>query len=186
MFQLIRGGVLPALQQPAIQTVLKILGKEGFVPQPVCRELTAAYRFFRTTEHRLQEMNDQQTHALPSDQLLRLQLARSMEFDTWDDYRQVLDGHRNRVRSHFDGLLEPEAQPSSDGDRSREAPVLTDAWSSSVTTAERRRLLESAGFQERRCRHPSGSLQVRTGHPILEQRGKTPSGPADPEGIGRG
>jgi glutamate-ammonia-ligase adenylyltransferase len=146
MFQLIRGGVLPALQEPAIQTVLKILGREGFVPQPVCRELTAAYRFFRTTEHRLQEMNDQQTHALPSDQLLRLQLARSMEFDAWDDYRQVLDGHRNRVRSHFDGLLEPEAQPSSDGDRSREAPVLTDAWSSSVTTAERRRLLESAGF----------------------------------------
>jgi glutamate-ammonia-ligase adenylyltransferase len=43
MFQLIRGGVLPALQQPAIQTVLKTLGKEGlyrnrFVgssPQPI-------------------------------------------------------------------------------------------------------------------------------------------------------
>ena len=148
MFQLIRGGVLPALQQPAIQTVLDILGKEGFVPQPVCRELSTAYRFFRNTEHRLQEANDQQTHDLPSDPLNRLQLARSMGFDTWDHYRQVLDGHRNRVRSHFDGLLEPEAEATSDGGGSREAPDLVDVWSFSLTTDERRRLLETAGFQD--------------------------------------
>ena len=148
MFQLIRGGILPALQQPAIQTVLNTLGKEGFVPQPVCHELTTAYRFFRKTEHRLQETNDQQTHALPSDPLARLQLARSMGFDAWDDYRQVLDGHRNRVRSHFDSLLEPEAGSTSDGGVSREAPGLGDAWSSSVTTVERRKFLETAGFHD--------------------------------------
>ncbi len=148
MFQLIRGGVLPELQQPAIQTVLDILGKKGFVPQSVCRELIEAYRFFRRTEHRIQETNDRQTHALPSDHLDRFRLARSMGFDTWDDYRQVLDGHRNRVRSHFEGLLEPEAAAPSDGGGSREAPGLTDAWSSSVTTAERRRLLETVGFHK--------------------------------------
>jgi glutamate-ammonia-ligase adenylyltransferase len=148
MFQLIRGGVLPALQQPAIQTVLEILGKEGFVPQAVCRELTAAYRFFRNTEHRLQEVNDQQTHALPSETLARLQLARSMGFDTWDAYRKVLEDHRNRVRSHFDGLLEPEAQAASNGADRREAPDLADVWSFAITAEERRRLFEKAGFQE--------------------------------------
>ncbi len=148
MFQLIRGGVLPTLQQPAIQTILDILGKEGFVPQPVCRELTDAYRFLRKTEHRLQEANDQQTHALPSDPLACLQLARSMEFDTWDDYRTVLDGHRERVRSHFDGLLEPEVKTTADGSGSPEAEDLADAWSFSMTTAERQRLLERTGFQD--------------------------------------
>ncbi len=148
MFQLIRGGVLPALQQPAIQTVLDTLGKEGFVPQPVCRELAAAYRFLRKTEHRLQEANDQQTHALPSDLLARLQLARSMGFDSWDDYRQVLEGHRNRVRSHFDGLLEPEAEAKSDGGGRREVSSLADVWSFSAATGERQRLLETVGFQD--------------------------------------
>lgn len=148
MFQLIRGGVLPALQQPAIQTVLYVLGKEGFVPQPVCRELIAAYRFFRKTEHRLQEANDRQTHGLPSDPVARLQLARSMGFDTWDEYRQVLDGHRNRVRSHFDGLLEPETGDGPDGGGSRAAPDLADAWIFSVAADERRQILESAGFQD--------------------------------------
>ena len=148
MFQLIRGGVLPALQQPAIQTILETLGKEGFVPQPVCRELTDAYRFLRKTEHRLQEANDQQTHALPSDPIACLQLARSMGFDAWNDYRTVLDGHRERVRSHFDGLLEPEAKAAADGSNNPEAEDLADAWSFSMTTAERQRLLERTGFQD--------------------------------------
>ena len=104
MFQLIRGGVLPALQQPGIQTVLNTLRREGFVPSSVCQELTDAYRFLRRTEHRLQQENDQQTHALPSNPLARLRLARSMGFDDWDDFLRILDGHRGRVRSHFDGL----------------------------------------------------------------------------------
>jgi glutamate-ammonia-ligase adenylyltransferase len=146
MFQLIRGGVVPALQQPAIQTVLDTLGQEGFVPQAVCRELAAAYRFFRKAEHRLQEVNDQQTHALPSEPLARLQLARSMGFDTWDDFRRVLDGHRNRVQSHFAGLLAPEAGARSDG--SHEVSGLADAWAFSVTAGERQGLLKAVGFQD--------------------------------------
>lgn len=148
MFQLIRGGVLPALQQPAIQTVLDTLGKEGFVPLPVCRELTHAYRFFRKTEHRLQETHDQQTHALPPDPLARLRLARSMGFDTWNSYLRVLDGHRERVRSHFDGLLEPEVKATPDGGTSQAATDMADAWSFSMTPGERRRLLETAGFKD--------------------------------------
>ena len=149
MFQLIRGGVLPALQQPGIQTVLDTLGREGFVPFTVCQELTDAYRFLRRTEHRLQQENDQQTHALPSDPLARLRLARSMGFDAWDAFRSVLDDHRDRVRSHFDGLLETSA-PTLDGsgDKSAGATDLVDAWSLSITTGERGRLLVKAGFQD--------------------------------------
>lgn len=148
MFQLIRGGVLPVLQQPAIQTVLDTLAKEGFVPQTICRELTHAYRFFRNTEHRLQEVNDQQTHALPSDPFARQQLARSMGFSSWDGYRQVLDDHRNRVRAHFDGLLETDADARSETAGHQETPGLADAWSFSMTTDDHRQLLETAGFQD--------------------------------------
>ena len=149
MFQLIRGGVLPALQQPGIQSVLDTLHREGFVPSAVCRELSDAYRFLRMTEHRLQEANDQQTHALPTEPLARLRLARSLGFENWDDFMGVLDGHRGRVRHHFDGLLETSSPIKSEtGNERAGATGLVDAWSLSVTTEERGRLLATAGFQD--------------------------------------
>ena len=149
MFQLLRGGVLPALQQPGIQTVLDTLYREGFVPSAVCRELSGAYRFLRTTEHRLQEENDQQTHTLPTAPLSRLRLARCMGFENWNDFIDVLDGHRDRVRRHFDGLLETNTPTK--GETKNEnagATGLVDAWSLSVTTEERGRLLTTAGFRD--------------------------------------
>lgn len=146
MFQLIRGGVLPALQEPGIQSVLATLGREGFVPPAVCRELTAAYRFLRNTEHRLQEFDDRQTHALPSDPVARLRLARAMGYDSWESFRDALEGHRRSVRIHFDGLLEVDS--GSAGSGSREASGLAEAWSVAESTDERRRLLEAAGFPD--------------------------------------
>jgi len=146
MFQLIRGGVLPTLQKPAIQSVLETLGREGFVPPAVCRELTAAYRFLRAVEHRLQEFNDRQTHALPSDPGARLRLARSMGCDSWESFKEILDGHRRKVRIHFDGLLE--ADSGSAGSDGRETSGLVEAWSVAESTDERRRLLDAAGFPD--------------------------------------
>lgn len=148
MFQLIRGGVLPVLQQPAIQTVLETLGSEGFVPRAVCRELTAAYRFLRRTEHRLQEVDDRQTHTLPTNDLGQLQLARSMGFASWEAYRQTLDDHCNRVRSHFDSLLASDDDPPSHDGQAAETSGLSEAWSHSISAEERRQLLTFAGFRD--------------------------------------
>jgi glutamate-ammonia-ligase adenylyltransferase len=148
MFQLIRGGVLPVLQQPAIQVVLDTLHQEGFVPPAVCRELIAAYRFLRNTEHRLQEVADRQTHALPSDALAQLQLARAMGFDTWADYRQALDVHRDRVRNHFDGLLATEEGNASSAANPQRPADLSEAWSHGVSIAERGQMLDAAGFRD--------------------------------------
>jgi glutamate-ammonia-ligase adenylyltransferase len=148
MFQLIRGGVLAALQQPAILDVLETLSREGLVPPAVCRELAEAYRFLRTSEHRLQEADDRQTHALPTDALARLQLARSMGFEQWEDYRQALDGHRRRVRAHFERLLEADAGNGSDEQGDSELADMSEIWSSSIANGDRRRLLEAAGFKD--------------------------------------
>lgn len=149
MFQLIRGGVLPALQQPGIQAVLGTLDQEGFIPPAVCRELIEAYRFLRKTEHRLQEENDQQTHALPTDPVARLRLSRSMGVDNWDAFSADLDDHRQRVRRHFAGLLEtktPTENESRDG--KTDTTGLEDAWLLSVSTEQRGRLLTTAGFSD--------------------------------------
>ena len=149
MFQLIRGGVLPALQQPGIQAVLETLNQEGLIPPDVCRELIEAYRFLRKTEHRLQEENDQQTHALPTDPLARLRLSRSMGVDNWDTFSADLDAHRQRVRRHFAGLLETKSPTGNENkDGKTDTTGLEDAWLLSVTTEQRGRLLATAGFPD--------------------------------------
>ncbi len=106
IFQLIRGGVTPALQETGILKVLKALADEHNIPPEVCRELTNAYVFLRNTENRLQEYSDQQTHQLPPDDSGRLRLAASMGFDDAASFNSSLNKHRDNVHGHFQMLLE--------------------------------------------------------------------------------
>jgi len=105
VFQLIRGGVVPALQERRIEKVLRILARESYFPQNVCDELLQAYEFLRKTEHRLQEFSDQQTHKLPSDLLDRERLAVSMGFDSYKIFGEHLEKHTKNVHLHFMALL---------------------------------------------------------------------------------
>ncbi len=106
MFQLIRGGVTPDLQQRSIQKVLKILVRDNHIPSEVGEELTAAYVFLRNTEHRLQEFADQQTHDLPLNESDQARLAASMGFADAGEFFSQLDRHRSNVHRHFQILLE--------------------------------------------------------------------------------
>jgi glutamate-ammonia-ligase adenylyltransferase len=107
IFQLIRGGVTPELQRPGIQSVLKVLADRDFVPEPVYRELSAAYSFLRRTENRLQEADDRQTHDLPQRPLEQARLGAAMGFENYQLFIDTLQDHRDRVHRHFEMLLEP-------------------------------------------------------------------------------
>ena len=106
IFQLIRGGVNPALQNTSILAVLTTLAAERHVPQDVCDELTRAYVFLRYTENRLQSFSDQQTHNLPANDRDRLRLAISMGYPDTDSFNTALKNHREIVHHHFQMLLE--------------------------------------------------------------------------------
>jgi len=106
IFQLIRGGVNPALQNTNILQVLKTLADERHVPQEVCDELINAYVFLRNTENRLQAFSDQQTHKLPADDHDQLRLAASMGFPDTESFNSALKNHREIVHGHFQMLLE--------------------------------------------------------------------------------
>ncbi|MDY6791082.1 MAG: bifunctional [glutamate--ammonia ligase]-adenylyl-L-tyrosine phosphorylase/[glutamate--ammonia-ligase] adenylyltransferase [Thermodesulfobacteriota bacterium] len=106
IFQLLRGGVLPVLQERPIQKVLRILYRENYFPQNVCDELLQAYEFLRKTEHRLQEFYDQQTHQLPSEPVDQERLAASMGFASYPIFGEHLERHRKNVHTHFMALLE--------------------------------------------------------------------------------
>lgn len=63
--QLIHGGRNPELRIGATRDALTSLGHAGIIPHDDAGKLDDAYVLFRTIEHRLQMVDDLQTHALP-------------------------------------------------------------------------------------------------------------------------
>ncbi|HWJ69981.1 MAG TPA: bifunctional [glutamine synthetase] adenylyltransferase/[glutamine synthetase]-adenylyl-L-tyrosine phosphorylase [Sphingobium sp.] len=65
--QLIHGGRNPDLRAPATRDALRALGEAGLIAPETVAQLDAAYVMLRTIEHRLQMVDDRQTHSLPAD-----------------------------------------------------------------------------------------------------------------------
>lgn len=63
--QLIHGGRDPVLRAPATLDALAALAQAGWVDDEAATTLATAYRRLRTVEHRLQMVDDRQTHSLP-------------------------------------------------------------------------------------------------------------------------
>ena len=111
--QMIRGGRDVRLRSlPTIPT-LNTMAALGLLPGEVVTELSAAYDFLRRVEHRLQYAEDQQTHMLPRDDATRRRLAQSMHTPDWAAFETRLNGHRDKVKRHFEAILgdSPAAQP---------------------------------------------------------------------------
>ncbi|PZN98647.1 MAG: glutamine-synthetase adenylyltransferase [Alphaproteobacteria bacterium] len=73
--QLILGGRDPGLRKNRTVEALAALATAGHMPGNVAEELTAAYVRLRGLEHRVQMLDDEQTHILPSDPGRRLAVA---------------------------------------------------------------------------------------------------------------
>ena len=106
IFQLIRGGVVPELQQRSIRNVLATLAENGYIPRKTFSELDDAYVFLRRTENRLQARGDRQTHQLPPGNAALTRLAVSMGYSDPGGFADALAGHRRKVHRHFQMLLE--------------------------------------------------------------------------------
>ena len=70
LFQLIHGGRDPSLRAPATRDALAALSAAGLVPAAEARTVADAYTLLRTIEHRVQMLEDRQTHALPEGEAL--------------------------------------------------------------------------------------------------------------------
>jgi len=110
VFQLIRGGRDPALQIRPTLSVLKLLVERRLIPPETESELREAYIFLRRLEHRLQYIEDKQTHMLPESAADQASTARSMGFADWPGMLAELDAHRGKVSRHFEQIFsDPEA-----------------------------------------------------------------------------
>ncbi len=103
--QLIRGGSEPGLQTPSLLAVLPRLQGAKLLSNGAVTELLDAYEFLRRSENRLQMVADQQTHALPADQLGRERLASAMGAVDWSDFIKQLDAKRRVVIAHFNDVV---------------------------------------------------------------------------------
>ena len=142
MFQLIRGGREPRLRVRGIVAVLQTCADLGLMPRAEVDGLIEAYRFLRITEHRLQQMRDEQTQALPLLPDERARLAFGLGFPDWTAFLAALEHHRARVRHSFAELLAPaSASPPT-------APSLDILWRDALDAERSRELLASAGFDD--------------------------------------
>ena len=146
-FQLIRGGVVPALQERRLLQVLEVLVQNGYITAEVRERLRTAYIFLRRVEHRLQAFADQQTHRLPAEALERERLARSMDFDDTRAFEAALEGHRDWVHRQFATLLADEDEPAAaDDERGVGLDVFNGIWQQALDADQADALLRQAGF----------------------------------------
>lgn len=103
--QLLLGGRDPRLRSPHTLDALRALTAAGHVSTRTREALTEAHEFLRRLEHRLQIVDDQQTHTLPADIEARARLARSLGFGSAAELDAELQRQMSVVAAHFDDLL---------------------------------------------------------------------------------
>ncbi|MFM9971431.1 MAG: bifunctional [glutamate--ammonia ligase]-adenylyl-L-tyrosine phosphorylase/[glutamate--ammonia-ligase] adenylyltransferase, partial [Burkholderiales bacterium] len=100
-FQLIRGGRDAALRERPTLTVMHTLAQMRLLDPSVAGKLAEAYDFLRRLEHRLQYLDDAQTHSLPHDTADQVLIAKAMGFRGWKSFVSTLERHRKFVTTQF-------------------------------------------------------------------------------------
>jgi glutamate-ammonia-ligase adenylyltransferase len=111
--QLIAGGRDASLRPRATLDGLDALCARGLVARQATAELKDAYRFLRTLEHRLQMIEDQQTHSIPKSAEGIAHIACFSGFANSDAFGVALTGKLETVQGHYARLFERSA-PLSD------------------------------------------------------------------------
>ena len=103
--QFIHGGRHAFLQETSTMKALRALAELELIPQKEVVDLDRAYRFLRQVEHRLQIEAEQQTHTVPRDPVALKRLARSLGFDSANEFSTALKKTMQNVRSIFDRVI---------------------------------------------------------------------------------
>ena len=105
LLQVVRGGHFPELRTRPTVAALQRVAKAGLMPQDTADKLALAYDFLRRVEHRIQYLDDQQTHVLPTREDDLAWIACTMGFADAASFMQALDAHRDFVEQEFGTLL---------------------------------------------------------------------------------
>lgn len=126
VYQLIRGGHDVDLRIQSTLTALNRLKKKQQLSAEAVNELRDAYLFQRKLEHRLQYLDDQQTHSLPHSTTDQVLIAHSMGCDDYTQLIHQLDVHRMQVTHRFERILAEPNRPTTQN-------TLTNIWQDKTT-----------------------------------------------------
>ncbi|MFM2342832.1 MAG: bifunctional [glutamate--ammonia ligase]-adenylyl-L-tyrosine [Pseudomonadota bacterium] len=108
LLQVVRGGQFPEIRTRPTLKALQRLAAVGLIPTETADRLAEAYTFLRQVEHRIQYLDDQQTHLLPTVDADLRWIAASMRLACSAEACDLLDAlctHRELVANEFDALL---------------------------------------------------------------------------------
>ena len=105
VFQLIRGGRDGALRTRSTRATLRVLADMALLAADTVAHLLASYTFLRNLEHRLQYLDDAQTHTLPASEPDRAVIARMMGLPDVATLLAELAAHRRFVAAQFDAIF---------------------------------------------------------------------------------
>jgi glutamate-ammonia-ligase adenylyltransferase len=105
LLQVVRGGQFPELRTRPTVDALQRVARAGLMPQETADALARAYDFLRKVEHRIQYLDDQQTHVLPTRDDDLAWIAETLGYGNCCPFLSELDAHRELVAGEFDKLL---------------------------------------------------------------------------------
>ena len=105
LLQVVRGGQFPELRTRSTVDALQRLAHAGLMPKETADALAQAYVFLRRVEHRIQYLDDQQTHVLPTRDDDLAWIAQTLGYANCCPFLSELDAHRELVAEEFDRLL---------------------------------------------------------------------------------
>ncbi len=142
--QLIWGGRKHDLRERRTIDALYALVREDEVKQEVADDLVEAYTFFRMVEHRLQMVNDEQTHTLPKDKEGMESIAIFCGYKNSKEFLNALHERISKVQSHYARLFENSASLASDLPQAQGSLIFTGTENHPDTLET----LEKIGFAE--------------------------------------
>ena len=105
VFQLIRGGRDAALRERSTRATLHVLADKELLTPDTAVRLLASYSFLRNLEHRLQYLDDAQTHTLPANDADRATVACMMGLPDAAALLARLEEERRFVAGQFDEIF---------------------------------------------------------------------------------
>ncbi|MDP3495467.1 MAG: bifunctional [glutamine synthetase] adenylyltransferase/[glutamine synthetase]-adenylyl-L-tyrosine phosphorylase, partial [Hyphomonadaceae bacterium] len=110
--QLILGGRRPELRTPRTKDALCVMAASGIIAQDVSEDLSRAYDFLRSVEHRIQMLNDEQTHHLPLSTEKRAAIAALSGYSEQSRFEADIAAVRRRVHGVYSNLFATEERLS--------------------------------------------------------------------------
>ena len=134
LLQVVRGGQFPELRTRATCDALHRLQNANVMTAETTKALEKAYVFLRQVEHRIQYLDDQQTHALPTNAEDLEWIAQTIGMADVATFLAQLQSHRDKVAFEFERLLGSPENKDEDASTSGQSDASTQTASATAGT----------------------------------------------------